>query len=239
MEINIVLFSRREKIIEKLKLILQNEFNNLKYNIIEINEVKRLFIDLDYEKKNKIIIIHIDVITKQILNNLKEVRNRDKYKNEIIILSNSYDIMFKCYELHLKILDCIPINSLCKKKLIDDIKFINDYIWKAKSIEITSDYIKYSLNLDDIVRIYSIKGLKKIVVCTCEREIYINMTLKKIQTMLNDDFFRMYKSEIINKKYIKKRYQINKKWYLDLYRYKMIPVSNKSIREIFTEKEEL
>lgn len=215
-----------------------SNYNYINAHIYNNNNSILRFINTCDDLKANIFIINITLINKNIIDFLKELRHRDKYLGELIILISSYNLIDKLLEIKIEALNFILNNEYANKKIIDSINFSINLIEKKNGIKesmyikVKKNYCVERININDIYYIESIKNSKKILICLKDDKIQLRNTLTGIKENLNLNFIQIHKSLIINTNVIRKIFKEHNNYCVLLINNEILPVSRLRLKEI-------
>ena len=237
---NLIIFDEniKNKIFYKKIYKKVSNYNCINTHIYNNNDSILSFVNTCNDLRANIFIINITLINKSIIDFLKELRYRDKYLGELIILIDSYNLIDKLLEIKIEALNFILNNEYANKEIIDSINFSIDLIKKKNKIKectyirVKNNYCIERININDIYYIESIKNSKKISIYLKDDKIQLRNTLTSIKKDLNLNFIQIHKSLIINKNVIKKIFKEHNNYYALLINNEILPVSRLRFKEI-------
>ena len=168
---------------------------------------------LAYHKKNmsKTNIYFLDIALESSTDGLmlaKEIRKND-HTSYIVFITSFQEFSIKTFQYKLRVSDYIfKGEKNLRERLTDCLELImKDHIRtildNTQVITIKSGQTIYNLPVMDIIS-FQTSTEHKIVVSTVKNQIEFYGTMKDVEHQLNEDFFRIHRSYIINTKYIKK-----------------------------------
>ncbi len=190
---------------KEYKKIIENEIDKEMMNC-DIDYKKYYYDSQIKELKNKITneyfkiyILNQTNISKSGLEIAKYIREKqDDWKSIIIFISETEEYKINIFTKRLHILDYILIKDIPKelKQLISISLKIYDN--RPKELKYTYKNINYNISLKDIVYIEKEQDSKNCIIYTSKDKYYINSTLTKLISNLDDRFLKCSKSYIIN-----------------------------------------
>ena len=199
-----------------IKFIIYDESRENK-NIIEEEIDKELIkIDIDYKieiykefnkqlKENinneyfKVYILNQTNISKSGLEVAKYIREKqDDWKSIIIFISNTNEYKLNILTKRLYVLDYILIKDIKKelKKLISIC--MKNYDSRPNGLKYKYKSINYNIPFKDIIYIEKEQDNKRCIIHTLKEDYYIQSTISKLISNLDDRFIKSSKSYIIN-----------------------------------------
>lgn len=190
-----------ERVINDLLFETDKEYEIYKYTKYN-KELKEIIHD---NSEPKIYLMDLELDTKHNgMDILREIRE-DDWDSEIIVLTN-HDRMFETVHKEIyKTFDFIEKFDNFDKRLKKDIKKIiskkNDYgkfIYKTRKIEL-------QIYFKDIMYIYRDTVDRKLVIKTTNNEFIVNLSIKEMQTKLDERFIMSHRSCLINNERISEK----------------------------------
>ena len=199
-----------------IKFIIYDESKENKELIYDEIDKEMMRYDIEYQKyyycefdkllkedKNnnlfKIYILNQTNISKSGLTVAKYIREKqDDWKSIIIFISNRNEYKLNIITKRLYILDYILIDKI-KDELEKLIRIsIKNYDSRPKELKYKYKYVNYNIQLKDIIYIEKEQDSKRCIIHTKNEEYYIQSTLSKLISNLDDRFIKSSKSYIIN-----------------------------------------
>lgn len=199
-----------------IRFIIYDESKENKELIYDEIDKEMMRYDIEYQKyyycefdkllkedKNnnlfKIYILNQTNISKSGLTVAKYIREKqDDWKSIIIFISNRNEYKLNIITKRLYILDYILIDKI-KDELKKLIRIsIKNYDSRPKELKYKYKYVNYNIQLKDIIYIEKEQDSKRCIIYTKNEEYYIQSTLSKLISNLDDRFIKSSKSYIIN-----------------------------------------
>ena len=199
----------RDNVVSFLKSYIQ--VNKIDANIELVTDKPKVV--LDYQRKNmgKTNIYFFDIALGSNADGLmlaKEIRKQDN-SSYIVFITSFQDLSIKTFQYKLRVSDYIYKGEKNLKDRLRDCMemIIQDYIrsteYSSKTITVKSGQTIYTIPQKDIISIQTSASEHKIVVCTLNNQIEFYGTMKDIEDELDETFFKVHRSYIINIKYLK------------------------------------
>lgn len=197
-----------------IKFIIYDESKENKELIYDEIDKEMMKSDIEYQKDYitdfntmkktndecfKIYILNQTNISKSGLEVAKYIREElDDWKSIIIFISNTNEYKLNILTKRLYILDYILIEDI-KSELKELIKIcLKNYDSRPKELNYKYKSINYNIPFKDIIYIEKEQDNKRCKIHTLKEDYYIQSTLSKIITNLDDRFIKSSKSYIIN-----------------------------------------
>jgi len=135
----------------------------------------------------------------------QQIREMDKYKSEIIFITNHSELVFKAFQYKLRVLEFIDKNYNIRKQLKESIEVAMKILIDnncRKSIKVSFGSQIFKINIEKIVYLETVKSSKKIVLYTENNRLEFYDTLKNLKDKLGDEFIQSHKTTLVNKSYI-------------------------------------
>lgn len=186
------------------KEMMKSDIEYQKDYITELNALKK-----NNDDYFKIYILNQTNISKSGLEVAKYIRKiQDDWKSIIIFISNTNEYKINILTKRLFVLDYILIENI-KNNLKELINIsLKNYDSRPKKLNYKYKSIDYNILFKDIIYIEKEQDNKRCIIHTFNKDYYIQTTLTKIMTKLDDRFIKSSKSYIIN---IEQVLQYNKK----------------------------
>jgi len=205
--INFILCDDKEKYNDELQKIITKIMinNDDDYKIHKFND-NNLSLNniIQNNLSNKIYVLDIELPNGSGLDIAKQIRNQGDWESIIIINTVHYEMSHSAYKKRLLLFDFInkfnDFNGHIKQTLIDAINIIKD----KQTLIFSINKVTYCLSLSEIIYLEKDSIARKIIIKTKENEYQVNTSLLNISNNLNQHFFKINRSVIVNYNYIKK-----------------------------------
>ena len=206
--IKFIIVEDEEKWIKEYEVIINDILfkTDKEYEVYKFNKYNKELKDIINDNSEpKIYLMDLDLDNKHTgMDILREIREED-WDSEIIVLTN-HDRMFETVHKEIyKTFDFIEKFNSFEKRLRKDLKKIiskkNDhgkFIYKTKKIEL-------QIYFKDIMYIYRDTVDRKMIIKTSNNEFIVNISIKEMQSKLDDRFKLCHRSCIINEDRITER----------------------------------
>lgn len=176
------------------KEMMKSDIEYLKDYITDFNTLKKT-----NDEYFKIYILNQTNISKSGLEVAKYIRETlDDWKSIIIFISNTNEYKLNILTKRLYILDYILIENI-KSELKELITIcLKNYDSRPKELNYKYKSINYNILFKDIIYIEKEQDNKRCIIHTLKEDYYIQSTLSKIISDLDDRFIKSSKSYIIN-----------------------------------------
>ena len=176
------------------KEMMKSDIEYLKEYITEFNTLKKI-----NDEYFKIYILNQINISKSGLEVAKYIREElDDWKSIIIFISNTNEYKLNILTKRLYVLDYILIEDI-KYELKELINIcIKNYDSRPKELKYKYKSINYNIPFRDIIYIEKEQDNKRCIIHTLKEDYYIQSTLAKLISNLDDRFIKSSKSYIIN-----------------------------------------
>ena len=189
------------------KIIFQlMEFNNINYNIIEINNyTKDTKKRLSGIKGNKIYLLDLEVPGKTGIELAREIREEGDWTSPIIILSTHEEFKTVGYIRNILILDFVSKSQEFEKLLLETLMVAKDILIKEDIFSFKEKGELYQIPLKDILYIEKRINDNFSNIVTENKTYKIRSTIQNLEHDLNEGngFIKTHRSYIVNSKNIR------------------------------------
>jgi two-component system response regulator AgrA len=225
----------------KIENIIRKTYEQANFKNFNIQIFNKSYDILSYVKENDTKNIYIlDIELNEEKNGLvigREIRKLDKYLGEMIFVTNHLELSFKVFQYKLRALNFIDKNFQIKSQLKESILIATQILSEKKNnlekkLEIKVGSQIFNIPFSDIVYIETIKGSRKVSLCSINTLIEFYSTLKELKVLLDDNFLQIHKTTIVNKKYIKSICKNHMNHYVELTTGTICMLSRTGLKEV-------
>ena len=215
--INIIICDDVKRDLEKVYKIVEKfaKSNNLEYKIHSFSDYDKKFMDIVKSKLSlKIYILDIETPSRSGIDVAREIRRKD-INSVIIFLTGHEELGNLILKNDLMFLSFINKFDNLKVRLNNSLKKALVMLKQNSVVKITDNNNTYIIDLNDILYLSKESFERKTIIILDYAEYKLNLSLSKIEKLLDERFVKTHRSCIVNMSRVSRIDKTNKIIYFD------------------------